>query len=271
MHSRPGDLERRQEEPAEGLLPAGDLELRAGERARVGVRARQHHVHRQAAAALGNEPVLGRRHHLGRRSSRLVALEEDLEPTLVDADGVTHRLELGRALHSPSKIELDVEGHEVEPGESLVVANRHDVLEPEDADPAPPRRTRTLGHVRTGTVVEHLLDRGGPMLAHIPRLGREHDEWLAVAGHDHVRVTMDDLKSREIGHRPFETRVLAPGDDERVQVVLRHRGPDVRVAAIELGVQLHESSSAMTRAVTVSFRGVGTPISRPKRAMPPLR
>ena len=53
----PGDLERRKEELAEHLLAPRDLELRSRER----VRAREHHVHRQPAAALGDEPLLGAR------------------------------------------------------------------------------------------------------------------------------------------------------------------------------------------------------------------
>ena len=43
-----------------------------------------------------------------------VALDEDLEPALVDANRVAHRLELGLALHRPGEVELDVEGHELE-------------------------------------------------------------------------------------------------------------------------------------------------------------
>ena len=70
---------------------------------------------------------------------------------------------------------------------------------------------------------------------------------------------MDDLEAREVRHRTLEARVLAPRHDERVEVVLRHRYANVRVAALELQVQVHEASNPLTSAVTASLRGVGTP------------
>ena len=63
---------------------------------------------------------------------------------------------------------------------------------------------------------------------------------------------------------PSKPAVLAPRDDERVEVVLRHRGADVGVAALELGCQRHESSSALTSCVTASLSGVGTPELAPE-------
>ena len=80
--------------------------------------------------------------------------------------------------------------------------------------------------------MEHLLELGRPVLADVAGLGGEHDERLAVRRHDDVRVAVDDLEAGEVRDRALEARVLAPRDDERVEVVLRHRGADVRVASL---------------------------------------
>ena len=123
-----------------------------------------------------------------------------------------------------------------------------------------------------GTVVEDLLELGGSVLADVARLRWEDDERLAVRGDDDVRVAVDDLEAREVGHGPFEARVLAPRHDERVEVVRRHGGANVVVPPPELGAQLcHEASNALTSWVMASLSGVGTPSSRPKRPMPPFR
>ena len=81
-------------------------------------------------------------------------------------------------------------------------------------------------------VVEDLLELRRPVLADVARLGREDDLRLPVGGHDHVRVAMDDLEAGEVGDRALEAAVLAAGHDQRVQVVLRHRGADVPVPAL---------------------------------------
>ena len=122
-----------------------------------------------------------------------------------------------------------------------------------------------------GPLVEDLLDLRRPVLADVARLGREDDERVTVGRDDDVRVAVDDLEAGQVRDRPLEPRVLAARDDERVEPVLPHRLPYVRVAAIELCLQTHESSSALTSAVTAVLSGVGTPSSRPKRAMPPFR
>ena len=83
-----------------------------------------------------------------------------------------------------------------------------------------------------GPVVEDLLELGGAVLADVARLAREDDLRLAVGGHDDVRVAVDDLEAGEVGHRPLEPAVLAARDDQRVELVLRHRRADVRVPAL---------------------------------------
>ena len=112
MHAGPRDLERRQQEVAEDLLLARDLELRR--RQPAAARRRQDHVHGQPPAALAHEVALGGAHHLGRAAARLVGVEEDLEAALVDAHRIAHRLELGLALDGARVVELDVEVHELE-------------------------------------------------------------------------------------------------------------------------------------------------------------
>ena len=85
--------------------------------------------------------------------------------------------------------------------------------------------------------MEDLLELGRPVLTDVPRLGREDDVRLAVRGDDDICVAMNDLEPRHVRHGALEARVLAPGDDERVEVVRRHRGADVRVPALQLGAQ----------------------------------
>ena len=269
MHPGPRDLERREHERAEHLLAPRDLELRPRERVGAG----EHHVHGQAPAALGDEPLLRRRHHLGRRLPRRVGVEEDLEAALVDPHRVAHGLELRLALHRAGEVELDVERDELEAVEGAVVADGHDVVEPEDADAPPARVPRPRRDQLAGAVVEDLLELGRPVLADVARLRREHDVRLPVRRHDHVRVAMDDLEAGQVRHGTLEARVLAAGDDERVEVVRGHRGPDVRVPSLQLGAQRcsHDASSPLMSDVIASLSGVGTPSSRPKRAIPPFR
>ena len=109
------------------------------------------------------------------------------------------------------------------------------------------------------------------MLAHVPGLGREDDERLAVGRDDDVGVAMDDLEPRQVRDGALEPGVLAARDDERVELVRRHRRADVGVAAIQLYSEVHEASTPLISAVTASLSGVGTPCSRPKREMPPFR
>ena len=170
--------------------------LNSGRASLVG--ARQDHVHRQPPAALGDEPLLRRRHHLRRGLPGRVALEEDLEPALVDPDRVAHRLDLRVALHRPREVELDVEGdhlHAVDRREPVVVANGHHVVEAVDADPPPALVLRAPGDVLSGAIVEHLLETGRPVLADVARLGGEDDRGVAVRRHHDVRVAVHDLEA----------------------------------------------------------------------------
>jgi hypothetical protein len=201
-------------------------------------------------------------------------LPEELEAALVDAHRVADGLELRLALHRAGEVELDVEGDDldtVERGERVVVPHGHHVVEPVHADAPPALVLHASGDVRSRPLVEGLLEAGGAVLPDVAGLRREDDPRVAVDRDDDVRVPVHDLEPREVCHGTLEPGVLAPGDDERVQVVLRQRGADVRVAALELRVQVHEASSPLTRAVTASFSGVATPSSRPKRPMPPFR
>jgi hypothetical protein len=43
---------------------------------------------------------------------------------------------------------------------------------------------------------------------------------------------VDDLEAGEVGDCPLEAAVLAAGDDQEVELVLGHRGPDVRMSAL---------------------------------------
>ena len=85
-----------------------------------------------------------------------------------------------------------------------------------------------------GTRVEHLLERRRAVLADVPRLGRKHDERIAVGGDHDVRVPVDDLEARHVGDGALEAAVLVAGDDQGVESLLAHRGPDVGVTAVQL-------------------------------------
>ncbi len=86
----------------------------------------------------------------------------------------------------------------------------------------------------TRPVVEDLLELRRAVLSDVAGLGREHDLRLPLRRDDDVRVPVHDLEAREVRDRPLEAAVLAPGDDQRVEVVLGHCGADVRVATGQL-------------------------------------
>src|SRR5204862_7708402 len=96
--ARPRELKRRDAEVPEHGVAARDRELGADE----------HHVHGQAAAALGNEVRLCRSEYLRRGFARLVRLREEVETLGVDPDGVAHRFDLLAALDRAREVELDV-------------------------------------------------------------------------------------------------------------------------------------------------------------------
>ena len=153
-----------------------------------------------------------------------------------------------------------------------MIAHRHHVVEPVHTDPQPPRAARLLGDVGARTVDEDLLQLRRPVLADVARLAREDDERVAVRGKNDIRVAVHDLEAGEVRDGALEARVLGAGDDQRVELAPGHRGTDVGMAALQLGAQVdHEISTPLMSAVTASLSGVGTPSSRPKRAMPPFR
>ena len=95
-----------------------------------------------------------------------------------------------------------------------------------------------------------------------------------------------DLRARPHSVPVVLVRLDASDDDEAVERVLGHRGADVGEPPVELagngvGNRLkpvtdaafycHEASTPLISAATASCSGVGTPSSRPKRAIPPFR
>ena len=119
--------------------------------------------------------------------------------------------------------------------------------------------------------MEDLLDLRGPVLADVAGLAREDDRRIALRGDDDVRVAVDDLEAGQIRTAPSKPEYSLPA-------TTRASSPCAAIAPLTFaylrassGVQRHESSSALTSAVTASFSGVGTPNSRPKRAIPPFR
>ena len=221
----PGDLEGRDGELAEGRVVARDRELGADE----------HHVHRQPAAAARDEQLLRRRQHLGRGPARSPRLAEGVEAGDVDRDALAHRLELGFGLHGAREVEPRVPVHELgRGGERRVVAHRHHVVEPVDADALAAQRVR---EPVAGPVDEDLLgDLRVAVLADVARLGREHDRRLAVERHDDVRVAVDDLEAGQIRDRALEARVLGAADERGIEAVALERGAHPRVPCGQLCV-----------------------------------
>jgi hypothetical protein len=256
------DLERRQAERVEHEVAARDRELRP----------REHHVHRQPAAALLDEEALGGRHRLGSRFPGRPGVAERVEAVGVDADALADGLELLVRLDRASEVELDVPRHEVDAvGERAVVAHRHRVVEPVRADAA---ACQPLREPVPGPVDEDLLlDPRRPVLADVARLRREHQRGLTLERQQHVGVAVDDLEPREVRDGALEARVLAPRHERRVEAVARERLPHVPVPPLDVRRAhcRHAASVPLMSATIASLSGVGTPCSRPKRAMPPLR
>jgi len=70
------------------------------------------------------------------------------------------------------------------------------------------------------------------VLADVACLRGKDDEGVALRRHHDVGVPVDDLEPGEVRDRPLEPRVLAPGDDEAVERVLRHRATDLGEASM---------------------------------------
>ena len=138
----------------------------------------------------------GRCHYFGRALAGRIRLVPDLEAALIDPHRVPYRLELGLALDRASEIELHIEGDEIDAGERLVVADRHDVVQPVHANPLPTCSTRVIGDVLARASVEDLIEWRRAVLTDVPRLGREDDERVTIGRENHMGISMHDLESR---------------------------------------------------------------------------
>ena len=149
---------------------AGDLELRQ----RGAVRADEHHVHRLPAAALLDEVALARGEDLLLGASRARSSRGTIQkPSVLMRTLSLHRVELVVALHGAGVVERDVPGHELGRAvRATVVAHRHRVVEPVDADPL---AAHLVGEPLARAVDEDLLlDPRRAVLADVawPRAGR---------------------------------------------------------------------------------------------------
>ena len=151
-------------------------------------------------------------------------------------------------------------------GERRVVADRHDVVEPVDADALAAQAVReplarTVGELLVG-------DLGVAVQTDVARLAREDDRRLSREGNEDVGVAVHDREPGDVGHSPFEARVLRAADERGVETVAGEGGLDVRAAPAQF---VHESSTPFTSAQIAWFSGVGTACSRPKRTIPPFK
>ena len=126
------------------------------------------------------------------------------------------------------------------------------VLLPREGDPAIvfPSEARYVGEHGTSWIEEQVFaERPG--------------DWLA-----------DRLRGQRVGVFGLDY-VMPPRDYAALsgacELVALERGTDVSVAPLDLARAHHDCSSPFTSASIASFSGVGTPCSRPKRAMPPFR
>ena len=218
--------------------------------------------------------------HLALRLARREVLEEHPEALGVDAHAVAHRLELELRLDHPRVIERNVPRDELASvADRRVVAYRHHVVEPVDGDAL---AAHPVGDPLAGPVDEHLLvDPRRPVLADIARLAREDDRRLGVDREQHVRVSMDDHETAQVRHRALEARVLVAAHEHGVEAVACGRLANEPIPALDLVLRkirirrfaycCHDCSTPFTSAQIVSFNGVGTPCSRPKRTIPPFR
>src|SRR3954449_7301448 len=260
MPAGPCDLERRNAELAERGVAARDRELGADE----------HHVHREPAAALGDEVVLRRCEHLGRRFPRGVRVCEQMESLRVDAHRVAYRLDLVVTLDRAREVELHVERHNLDfVAQSDEVPDGQHVVEPVDTDalavePVAEPLAWALGE-------DLILDPRSSVHADVARLCREDDRRLAVTRQHDIGVTVHDGEAREVRHCSFEAGVLGAAHDDRVETMRVHRFAHRRVTALDLARAHHDRSNPLTSAQIARFCGVGTPCSSPKRTIPPLR
>jgi hypothetical protein len=256
----PGDLEGRDAEAAERRLLAGDGEFRTDE----------HHVHRQAAATLGDEVALCRSEHLRGGLPGRVLLREEMEAFGVDAHRVAHRRELLVALHGTSQVEFDVEREDVgRVPKRQEVPDRQHIVEAVDPDTL---SAQSPGKPVPGLLGEDLvIDPARPMLPDVTRFGREDDRRLSLAREQYVGVAVDDPEAGQIRDGAFEARVLGAADDQSVDAGRLHRAAHGAVAALDLLCAHHDRSNPFTSAQIARLSGVATSCCSPKRTMPPFR
>ena len=185
----------------------------------------EHHVHRQPAAALRDEVLLARREDLalalpGLERSRKIQNPSVLMRTLSRTDSSSSSLFTARAWSKPH-VPRDDLGRVLE---RAIVAHRHHVVEPVDADALASHAVR---EPVAGLVDEHLvLDPRRAVLADVARLAREDDRRLALERQQHVGVAVHDHEARHVRDRALEAGVLVARDDHRVEAVARHRLAD---------------------------------------------
>src|SRR3954469_13773386 len=102
------------------------------------------------------------------------------------------------------------------------------------------------------------------MLADVAGLGGEDDRRVALEREQDVRVAVHDREAAHVRDGALEAAVLGAAHEHRVEAIARERFAYVGVAA---GHLVHDASNPFTSAQTASFRGAGTPSSRPKRAI----
>ncbi len=218
---------------------------------------------------LDEEPFCGCK-HFRRRLARPVRAEERPEAFGIDAHRVPHGFDLLGALDGACQVEFDVERNELHAQvRGLEVSDRHHVVEAVNAHTL---RGQAVADVFAGALGEDLiLDPRRPVLPDVACLGREDDRRVTLARQQHVCVAVDDHKAGHVGHRTLEAGVLGAADDDGVQVLFRHRVADEPVAAVDLLTAHHDCSNPFTSDQIARLSGVGTPCSRPKPTMPPLR
>ena len=201
------------------------------------MRSPHDHVHRLAPGAKPGEELLGDRHQLGLRAPRLVGRVHGPEAGLVDRHALAHERELLLALDRARDVEGDLEVQQLERAlrERAVVAHGHHVVEAVDGEPADALRAQVVADPGPGMLGEdRVRDPAVGMVADPARLAGEDRDRVAVRRQQHVGVAVHDAKAREVADRALEAGVLAAADEQRVGIVLGHRGAGVGVAARDL-------------------------------------
>src|SRR5439155_2683097 len=185
--------------------------------------------------------------------------EHRLDAGLVDPHALAHGGELLLALHGPREIEGLVEWNDLRRtlGERAVVAHRHHVVEPVDAETLPAALARPVGDPLPGVLGEDLvLDPGLAVIADPARLAREDDRRFAFGRQDDVRVAVEDPETGHVPDRALEARVLRAGAYDRVDALLLGRLAHRGVAPLDLG---HPNSFPLISAVSARLSGASTP------------